>query len=127
MIAVPGFVEFTFLTVPDNLITELLLCDGLELSESVGFGSRRNDSSVRKPGVSGKSLECRHSPLEVVDELFVRRVSGSIARRVERRDARAMFVPLMLPERLVVSLVVLPVDTSSSINSSAWTRRGRLE
>jgi len=111
-IAIPGFVENPTLAVPNDLIAELLFRDGLELSESVGLGGRRNDTGVRKPGVSRERLERRDGTLEVVDEIFVWRVSGSVTGRVEGRDTGAMFPKLVLPKLLVISLVVLPVFTS---------------
>lgn len=55
-----------------------------------------------------KTLEQIDSNLEIVDGLLFRGVPD-VATRLESVDTGSMFIPLVFPEALVVSLVVFPV------------------
>ena len=79
---------------------------------NLGIGVRlrgaRHDACIIEECVGvqhGEQLECL---LEEVNDLLCRHVVG-VARCIEGADARSVLAPFMLPERLVIAPIILPV------------------
>ena len=79
---------------------------------NLGIGVRlrgaRHDACIieERVGVQhGEQLECL---LEEINDLLCRHVVG-VARCIEGADARSVLAPFVLPERLVVAPIILPV------------------
>lgn len=68
----------------------------------------RHDACVRQPRVRRQRLEQRDDLVEEIHHLLLRRVIR-VAVRLQRADARAVFPPLVLPERFVRARVADPV------------------
>lgn len=69
------------------------------LRTGVCCGARWDDTCIGQPCMGRQSLEQVYSLVEVLDHLFLRHVVR-VAARLKCRDTRAVFVPLMTPERL---------------------------
>lgn len=108
MVVVPQLVELAAAAADDGVVAVVRGQRGLDRRERVRLRGRGHDAGGGEPVVGGQRLEEGHGLVEVVGHL-VRGLVRGVTLRVQRADARAVLAELVLPERLVLALVVLPV------------------
>lgn len=115
VVGVLNLIELTAGARENRSCAKLVLESGGDLGVGVGLAGAWGDTGISQPLVSWEALEKSNSGVEEIDKLIFLGVVG-VAAGVQSGVTGTMLAPFVLPERLVITLVVLPVGLHVSQN-----------